>query len=129
MLNPDVDVPRKYMMKEHHLRKELQIIFPNIKMIFNNKINNGCSNRRPDVRIECLTHTVIIECDENQHKYTSCEDKRMMELFQDLGSRPLVMIRFNPDQYGDTKGCFKYTKAGSLSINKKRMETTDKGIS
>ena len=119
VLNPDVDIPRKYMMKEHHLRNELKKEFPDIRMIFNKKIGGGCSNRRPDVRIECLTHTLIIECDENQHKYTSCEEKRMMELFQDLGDRPLVMIRFNPDGYDDIRGCFKTTQMGYLYLNKK----------
>jgi len=78
-----------------------------------------CSNRRPDVRIECLTHTVIVECDENQHKNYNCENKRMMELFQDLGDRPLVMIRFNPDKYDNIESCFKFTKTGWLSLNKK----------
>ena len=42
---------------------------------------------------------IIIELDEDQHKYTSCDEKRMMELFQDLGNRQLVLIRINPDKY------------------------------
>ena len=50
-------------------------------MIFNKEIKGGCSKRRPDVRIECLTHTVIVECGEHQHKNVKCEEKRMMELF------------------------------------------------
>ena len=44
-------------------------------------------------------------------------------MFSDLGRRPLVVIRFNPDGYtiGKNKieGCFNFTKSGSLSINKK----------
>jgi hypothetical protein len=107
------------MLKEHHLRSELKKIFPNIKMIFNKEIDNGCSKRRPDVRIECLTHTVIVECDENQHKKNLCEDKRTMEIFRDLGNRPLIMIIFNPDKYEKNEGCFKSTKTGYLSLNKK----------
>jgi hypothetical protein len=119
MLNPDVEIPRRYKLKEHHTQEVLKSNFPGVKLIFDKRIDNACSLRRPDVRIECLTHTVIIECDEDQHKRTSCEDKRTMEIFQDLGSRPLVMIRFNPDKYDKTGGCFKITKAGSLSLNKK----------
>jgi len=44
---------------------------------------------------------VIIEVDENQHiDYDcSCENKRIMELSQDLDHRPIVFIRFNPDEY------------------------------
>ena len=29
----------------------------------------------------------------------SCENKRIMEISQDLGHRPIVFIRFNPDEY------------------------------
>ena len=63
------------------------------------KQTGGCSKRRPDVYIDKYTHVVIIECAENQHKETSCENKRTMELFQDFGNRPIVFIRFNPDSY------------------------------
>jgi hypothetical protein len=44
---------------------------------------------------------IIVEVDENQHKdyECSCENKRRMELSQDIGHRPLVFIRFNPDSY------------------------------
>ena len=117
--NPDTEIPRKYKLKEHHLREELRKEFPDTKLIFDKAVDGGCSKKRPDVRIECLTHTVIIECDENQHKGYNCETKRTMELFQDLGNRPLVMIRFNPDKYGENGGCFKNTKTGIVSLNKK----------
>jgi hypothetical protein len=94
------------MWKEHYVRNYLKKEFPNIKIVFNKKIDNGCSKRRPDVRIECLTHTIIIEVDEKQHNAYTCESKRLCELFTDLGNRPLVMIRFNPDRYDKNKGCF-----------------------
>lgn len=35
----------------------------------------------------------------------------------------LVIIRFNPDKYDEQKGCFKLTKTGSLSLNKKEWNT------
>ena len=38
------------------------------------------------------------------HKGIDCEDRRTMEMFRDLGSRPLIMIRFNPDKYRDECG-------------------------
>lgn len=62
-----------------------------------------------------LSESMIVEVDENQHETydCTCENKRVMALFQDLGSRPLVMIRFNPDEYTtmngrDVKSCFVY---------------------
>lgn len=45
---------------------------------------------------------MIIECDENQHihkSYTNCDTKRIMEIFQDFGNRPIIFIKFNPDKY------------------------------
>lgn len=90
VLNPDVDIPKRYKMKEHHMRDALKHEFPTTTLIFDKKVDNGCSSRRPDVRIECLTHTIIVECDENQHVNYSCENKRIMELFQDLGNRRLL---------------------------------------
>jgi hypothetical protein len=118
---PDADIKRQYKLKEHHLRDELIKEFPNIKMIFDKQIDNSCSLRRPDVRIECYTHTIIIECDENKHLGYSCENKRVMEIFQDLGNRPIVFLRFNPDKYKDEtgkviEGCFKKTKSISNSL-------------
>ena len=56
-----------------------------------------------------------MELDENQHRQYECEDKRMMEIFRDLGSKPLVLIRLNPDSYKNKSGnripsSFKMTK-------------------
>jgi len=70
-------------------------------IILDKSIDGGCSKRRPDGLIDILTHSIIIEIDEDQHigKGYNCENKRMMLLFEDLGSRPLVMIRLNPDKY------------------------------
>jgi hypothetical protein len=113
---PDAVIPRKFKLKENHVVDELKKYFPEVKMVFDKQIDGGCSRRRPDVRIECLTHTIVVECDENAHKGYSCENKRAMEIFQDLGSRPIVFIRFNPDKF-EGKVCFPITK-GVCSINK-----------
>lgn len=141
VLHPDVEITRKFKLKEYLLREELQEYFETgldesdiEDPIYDKQVDSGCSKRRPDVRIERFTHTIIIECDELQHKSTSCEEKRMMEIFQDLGSRPVVFLRFNPDKYISkgvkTSGCF--DENGKVSepewrrrINslKKRLET------
>jgi len=48
-----------------------------------------------------------------------------MELSQDLGHRPIVFIRFNPDKYTDKDGvnvtsCWKMTKQGVMTIKKEQ---------
>ena len=65
--------------------------------------------------------------DESQHtEYDcSCENKRMMQLSQDVGHRPIVFIRFNPDSYIDNNNnkissCFAQNKLGSLVIKKNK---------
>lgn len=62
--------------------------------------------------MDLFTHSIIIEIDEN---------KRMMELFQDLANRPIIFIRFNPDNYIDENGksiksCFKYHKTSGIPM-------------
>jgi hypothetical protein len=47
----------------------------------------------------------------------------MMEIFHDLGSQPMVMIRFNPDSYVELSGrqvpgCFKVTKTTGFKVDK-----------
>ena len=122
-MNPDILVPIRYKLKEHHLRDYLTEKFDNIKIRFD-RILGGCSARRPDVFIECFTHGLVVECDEHQHNGYSCENKRTMEIFQDLGCRPLVMIRFNPDKYIDANGkkivgCFKNNNTIGIKISQK----------
>ena len=61
-----------------------------------------------------------IEIDEDQHVgyATLCDNRRTMELFDDLGQRPIVFIRLNPDKYSldgkTTRVCFNQTKDGNL---------------
>ena len=111
---PDEKVSRNYKVKENHMSDFIKEQFKDQVITFD-KQTGGCSKRRPDVYIDKFTHVVIVECDENQHKDTSCENKRTMELFQDFGNRPIVFIRFNPDNYINIDGkkvlsSFKYHK-------------------
>jgi hypothetical protein len=126
-LNPDVEIPKRYMLKENYVREYLKDEFKeSITMVFNKQVEDGCSRYRPDVRIDFGSHTVIIECDEHQHRGydRSCDDKRTMSLFKDCGGRPMVFIRFNPDSYiiNGVKhvGCFKPIQRG-LSVAKKEF--------
>jgi hypothetical protein len=97
-LFPNEKISRNYKVKENHMTDFIKSEYKNEVMVFD-KQTGGCSKRRPDCYIDKFTHIVIIECDENQHRDTSCENKHMMELFQDFGNRPIVFIRFNPDKY------------------------------
>jgi hypothetical protein len=92
-------------------------------MVFDKRIENGQYARRPDILIRRDTYSIVIECDENQHHRYDCENRRVMEIFSDLGNKPLICIRFNPDSYiteDDEKvsGCFGTTKKGSVTVKK-----------
>jgi hypothetical protein len=100
---PNEKISRTFKIKETHMTDFIKQEFKNEVMIFD-KQTGGCSKRRPDCYIDKFTHIIIIECDENQHKDTNCENKRIMELFQDFCNRPIVFIRFNPDKYINEKG-------------------------
>jgi hypothetical protein len=70
---------------------------------------------------------IIIEVDENQHiDYDcSCENKRIMELSQDLGHRPIIFIRFNPDDYTNEiniTSCWMQDKKGICVVKKSKKE-------
>ena len=90
-------------------------------------IDGGCSRRRPDGFLDLLTHVIIIEIDENEHKSydDTCNNRRTMELSQDVGHRPIVFIRLNPDGYTldgkRMKGSFSLTKSGELKVVKKEF--------
>ncbi len=123
-LNPDDPRIRNYKTKEQAFMVPLQKIYSDMKL--DKIISGGCSKRRPDGFIDCLTHCIIIEIDEDQHlSYnTTCDNRRTMELFQDVGDRPLIFIRLNPDSYVQNdkriKSVFtKSRKTGELSQNKK----------
>ena len=86
-------------MKEHYVRDYVKAYCPYYDFIHDQAMQGGCSRKRPDMLLDCLTHSIVIEIDENQHTDYKCEEKRMMQIFMDLGERPLVILRFNPDRY------------------------------
>ena len=97
------------------------------QMLFD-KIVGGCSRRRPDFMIDKFTHVVFMEIDEGGHSSEaySCENKRMMTLFEDVARRPIVVIRANPDAYWNAEkervpSCFKYNKRGLSVPSDKQM--------
>ena len=100
-LFPDKPVSRNYKTKEYSVVDHVKTTFPELSWVADKIIAGGCSKRRPDLLLDLGYQIIIIEIDENQHiDYDcSCENKRIMELSQDLGHRPIVFIRFNPDDY------------------------------
>jgi len=100
-LFPDKPVFRNYKTKEYSVVEYVKSKYPTLTWIADKIINGGCSKRRPDLLLDLGYQIVIVEVDENKHTNydCSCENKRIMELSQDLGHRPIVFIRFNPDDY------------------------------
>ncbi len=121
---PDKAIVRNHKTKENQIMSDLLKVYPNI--VRDSCISGGCSKRRPDGLIQLDDYNIIIEIDENQHNATgySCENKRTMEIFQDLGNSPLTVIRFNPDKFAKEQSLFKTTKAtGKLCIrNQKKYD-------
>ena len=124
---PDEPVTYNYKVKEKHVADFVNIYFKEYIEFYDKQIQGGCSKKRPDIFIDLFTHSIIIEVDENQHFDYSCENKRMMLLFQDLANRPIVFIRFNPDKYIDENGetiksCFKYHKTTGVPMIDNKVE-------
>ena len=102
-----------FKTREMKLKEYLTQQYPD-KTITHDK-HVECHRYRPDFVFDMGSHTIVIEIDENQHRSydTSCDNKRLVSIFQGLGSRPIVMVRFNPDRYDNVQGCFK--RDGQLS--------------
>jgi hypothetical protein len=115
------------MLKEHYVRDALQAHFgEELTMICNKQVEGGCSKRRPDILIDCGSHCLIIEVDEHRHVNYSCEEKRMVELYEDIGFRKIVFIRFNPDAYETEEAYydspFHYTDSGVVHLDEEELE-------
>jgi hypothetical protein len=123
-LFPDKPVSRNYKTKEYSVVEFVKNMFPDLNWIADKIISGCCSKRRPDLILDLGYQVIIVEIDENQHiDYDcSCENKRIMELSQDLGHRPIVFIRFNPDDYEKNKknitSCWGQDKKGLCVIKK-----------
>lgn len=96
---PEKVKDNNYRSKEQSFMAPLRELYPD--MTLDKRIEGGCSKRRPDGFIDVLTHVVIVEIDEDQHRSYNemCENRRMMELSVDVAHRPIVFIRLNPDEY------------------------------
>ena len=128
-LFPDKTVARNYKTKENAIVDFVLKKFSQFTWISDKRVQDGCSRRRPDLLLDLGYQVVVVEIDENQHeKYDcSCENKRLMEISQDVGHRPIVFIRFNPDSYINrnnemVNSCWKTNKSGIFIINKEKND-------
>ena len=121
---PDRRIYRNYKTKETTVVDFIKEKFPDFTWIADKRIADGCSLRRPDLLLDLGYQVLIVEIDENQHgSYDcSCENKRIMQLSQDVGHRPIVCIRFNPDAFDEGKSCWTVNSAGFAVIVKKRAD-------
>ena len=124
---PDIQVCKNYKTKEKTTVNSILTDFKDFTWLEDKRVIDGCSRRRPDLLLDLGEQVIVIEIDENQHENydCSCENKRIMEISQDVGHRPLVFIRFNPDDYMDEKGrniksCWKVGKDGVLRVEKEK---------
>jgi hypothetical protein len=130
---PDKPVCRNYKTKEYSVVEYVKAKHPHPWIA--DKITGGCSRRRPDLLLDMGSHIIIVEVDENKHTDydCSCENKRLMELSQDLQHRPIVFIRFNPDDYTNqdgilVKSCWKLNKLGVMQITKTKQKEWEERI-
>ena len=125
---PDKPVSRNYKTKEFAVVEFVKTSYLDSTWIADKSISDGCSRRRPDLLLDLGYQIIIIEIDENQHvDYDcSCENKRIMELSQDLGHRPIIFIRFNPDDYREGENritsCWGINKKGICVVKKSKKE-------
>ena len=135
-LFPDKPVTRNYKTKEYSVVDYIKTTFSDFTWIADKIVSNGCSKRRPDMLLDLGYQIVIVEVDENQHTDydCSCQNKRIMELSQDLGHRPIVFIRFNPDEYENKDGlsissCWGYDKRGICRVKKSKQNEWQERLS
>ena len=133
-LFPDKPVSRNYKTKEFAVVNFVKNKFDKYNWLSDKIIVDGCSKKRPDLLLDLGYQIIIIEIDENQHADydCSCENKRIMEISQDLGHRPIVFIRFNPDDYNtnDKKitSCWGLNGKGICVVKKSKKDEWDKRL-
>ena len=132
---PEIQVSRNYKTKERDVVDRITQIFTGFTWVADKKVQDGCSLRRPDLLLDMGSHIIIVEIDENKHTNydCSCENKRLMQISQDLQHRPIVFIRFNPDAYTNQDGtliksCWRLSKQGVMLIIKNKQKEWEERI-
>ena len=127
-LFPENPRAKNYKTKEYAVVEYIKNVFPDLSWVSDKMVSGGCSKRRPDLLLDLGYQILIVEIDENQHtRYDcSCENKRLMELSLDLSHRPIVFIRFNPDDFDENgtsvASCWGLDKKGFCVVKKSKQE-------
>jgi hypothetical protein len=125
---PDKPVSRNYKKKEYAVVEFIKNQYPNLTWKIDQIVQDACSKRRPDLHVDLGYQVLIIEIDENQHiDYdNTCEINRINELSNDIHNRPIVFIRFNPDDYVKENvkitSCWGLNKKGISVIKKSKVK-------
>jgi hypothetical protein len=134
-LFPDEKVARNYKTKETTVAHHVKQRFPIIDWTCDKTIQDGCSRRRPDMLADLGSHVIIIEIDEHKHDEYECicENRRVMEISKDLGHRPVVFIRFNPDAYMGLDGAkvtspWRQNSVGAITVMKSHQAAWDERL-
>ncbi len=97
-----VNLPTKELQARQYLDAEFPNMFIYGKHVVIADRKKKCTsfNRLIDAQTEFDNCVLIIEIDENQHKYYNLKDEelRIAQIYQDTGKN-LIIIRFNPDKY------------------------------
>lgn len=132
-LCPEIEISRNFKTKENAVVSHVLETYSDFGWVADKTVQDGCSKRRPDLLLELGSHVIVVEIDENKHNSydCSCQNKRLMEISQDVGHRPVIFIRFNPDAYTDQHGnkitsCWRINGYGVLQIAKSKREEWDK---
>ena len=127
-LFPDRPNVRNYKTKEKAVTDYILERFQDFTWVTDKQIQDGCSKKRPDLLLDLGYQVIVVEIDENQHvSYDcSCENKRLMLLSQDVDHRPMVFIRFNPDDYINgtetVTSCWNNNQLGICCIKKTKLK-------
>lgn len=125
---------KNYKTKEKTTVDYILEKYPDFTWITDRKIQDGCSRKRPDLLLDLGYQVIIVEIDENQHESydCSCENKRLMLLSQDVSHRPIIFIRFNPDEYntkdGKVTSCWANNKLGVCTVKKSKEKEWSKRL-
>jgi hypothetical protein len=107
--HPEEQIPRNRRLKELYVNGEmLASILAQYGPINDKTIVAGGSGRRPDWLVRMGSFNLIVECDEDAHRgpsYKYDEELRILDIYEDLGELPLIIIRFNPDTF-EGQHCF-----------------------
>ena len=121
MCNICAKVDTTVVRHEKELKVKTLLEEENITFIHDKMSDSGCHKHRPDFLIDCSTHYIVVEVDENQHSSypEQCEIARMVNIQQGFGGMKVLFIRFNPDGYVDNLK--NKVRAGITLSRKKRL--------